>query len=137
MLKAASPGNYITRTEVNILNTPIRGEIYYADLDGIGSEQQGRRPVLILQDNSLNESSPTAIIVPITSVIKHPFMHSHVILDKSCPLRERSMVLCEQIRVIDRQRLDYFVGRLGQVEMQGIERAVCYSLGLGRERGAP
>jgi mRNA interferase MazF len=109
------------------LETILRGEIWIADLDGIGSEQQSRRPVLILQNDLLNETSPTAIIAPITSQIKHPFMHSHVILDKSCPLRERSMVLCEQIRMIDRRRLDYFVGRLGQVEMQGVEQAVRYT----------
>jgi len=83
-----------------------RGDIYYAALDNaIGSEQAGQRPVLILQCDQLNQKSPTSIIAPITSIIKHPFMQSHCILPLNRPLRERSMVLTEQVRVVDRQRL--------------------------------
>jgi len=108
-----------------------RGEIYYAALDGaIGSEQAGDRPVLILQTNLLNQKSPTTIIVPITSIIKHPFMQSHYILPPNCPLRERSMVLTEQVRAVDRQRLGAYVGRLNAKELRNVEQALCFSLGL-------
>lgn len=48
-----------------------RGDIYSADLSpGIGSEQSGSRPVLILQNNVGNCFSPTIIIAAITSVSK-------------------------------------------------------------------
>jgi len=109
----------------------LRGEIYYADLDDtLGSEQAGQRPVLILQADSLNQNSPTTVVAPITSIIKYPFMQSHCILPINCPLRERSMVLTEQVRVIDRQRLGAYVGRLQTAVMRDVEQALCFSLGL-------
>ena len=45
-----------------------RGEIYYADLNPVvGSEQGGRRPVLILQNDIINKHSPVTIVAAITS----------------------------------------------------------------------
>ena len=109
----------------------LRGEIYYAALgDAIGSEQAGHRPVLIMQSDLLNQKSPTMIVVPITSIIKHPFLQSHYILPPNCPLRERSMVLTEQVRALDRKRLGAYVGRLNVNELRNVERALCFSLGL-------
>jgi len=110
-----------------------RGEIYYAALDdAIGSEQSGHRPVAIIQSDLLNQNSPTTIVVPITSIIKNPFMQSHCILPPHSPLCERSMALAEQIRTIDRQRLGAYIGRLQAKEMRDVEQALCYSLGLSR-----
>ena len=109
----------------------LRGEIYYAALDDtIGSEQAGHRPVLILQTDLLNQKSPTTIVVPITSIIKNPFMQSHCILPPHSPLRERSMVLTEQVRAIDRRRIGAYVGRLRTKDIRDVEQALCYSLGL-------
>ena len=109
----------------------LRGEIYSAALDDtLGSEQTGQRPVLILQCNLLNQNSPTAIVAPITSIIKHPFLQAHCILPVNHPLRERSMVLTEQVRAIDRQRLGAYIGRLQAKELRDAEQALCYSLGL-------
>jgi mRNA interferase MazF len=106
----------------------LRGDVYYAHLDGFGSEQFGQRPVLILQSDILNLNSPTAIIAPITSVIKRPFMRSHCILREHCPLPVRSMVLTEQIRVIDRRRLGYYVGSLRAEDLLDVEFALRFSL---------
>jgi len=109
----------------------LRGEIYYAALDDtLGSEQAGQRPVLILQCDSLNQNSPTVIVAPITSIIKYPFLQAHCILPINRPLPERSMVLTEQIRVIDRQRLSTYIGRLQAKVLRDVEQALCYSLGL-------
>ena len=48
--------------------TYLRGDMYYADLGrGIGSEQEGYRPVLILQNNTGNKYSPTVIVAAISS----------------------------------------------------------------------
>jgi len=108
-----------------------RGEIWYANLDdALGSEQQFRRPVLVLQNKRLNQSSPTVIVAPITAQIKHPFMRAHYILDERCPLREHSMVLTEQVRAIDKRRLENYIGRLLGKDMLAIGRALRYSLGL-------
>jgi len=108
-----------------------RGEIWYADLDdAMGSEQQFRRPVLILQNHKLNQTSPTTIVAPITAQLKHPFLRAHHILDERCPLYERSMVLAEQIRTVDKRRLQNCVGRLKGDDMLAVGQALRYSLGL-------
>ena len=108
-----------------------RGDIWYCELDdALGSEQQYRRPVLVLQADELNQTGPTTIVAPITSQIKHPFMQAHYILDEHCPLHERSMVLTEQTRAVDKQRLQNYVGRLKAKDMLAVEQALCFSLGL-------
>jgi mRNA interferase MazF len=108
-----------------------RGDIWYADLsDALGSEQQFRRPVLIVQRDGLNRASPTTIVVPITTQLKLPFMKAHHILNEDCPLYEESMVLAEQVRAIDRQRLDNYIGRLPYKDMEAVEQALRYSLEL-------
>ena len=49
-------------------HTYLRGDMYYADLGhGIGSEQEGYRPVVIIQNDVGNKHSPTVIIASITS----------------------------------------------------------------------
>ena len=49
-------------------HTYLRGDIYYADLGhGVGSEQEGCRPVVIIQNNVGNKYSPTVIVASITS----------------------------------------------------------------------
>jgi len=108
-----------------------RGDIHYCDLgDALGSEQQYRRPVLIIQNDDLNQTSPTTIIVPFTAQIKHPFLQAHYILDKHCPLHERSMLLAEQVRAVDKQRLQNYIGRLKDEDMLAVEQALRFSLGL-------
>jgi len=108
-----------------------RGEIYNAALGNtVGSEQGGLRPVLILQRSRLCRSSPTVIVAPITSHLKYPSMRAHHILDETCPLHERSMVLTEQIRAIDKRRLSSYIGRLQATDMLAVGQALRHSLGL-------
>jgi len=108
-----------------------RGEIYNAALGNtVGSEQGGLRPVLILQRSRLCRSSPTVIVVPITSHLKYPSMRAHHVLDEICPLHERSMVLTEQIRAIDKRRLGAYIGRLQASDMLAVGQALHFSLGL-------
>ena len=53
--------------ETHIIHLCFRGELYYADLGrGIGSDQEGCRPVVILQNDVGNTYSPTTIIAPIS-----------------------------------------------------------------------
>ena len=97
-----------------------RGDIYYADLRPvIGSEQGGIRPVLIIQNDMGNKHSPTTIVAPITSVVKRNHMPTHVTIDVDC-LDEISIVLLEQIRTIDKSRLDGYIGLLDKKEERDI-----------------
>lgn len=109
----------------------LRGDIYNADLGyNTGSEQNGLRPVLVIQNNTGNKFSPTIIVSPITSEIKKPEMPTHVVLGRRFGLSLNSMVLLEQIRVIARERLGRFIGRVDSDTISRINQGICASLGL-------
>lgn len=84
-----------------------RGDIYYADLRPVvGSEQGGVRPVLIIQNDAGNRHSPTVICAAITSRMNKAKLPTHVELSAAeCDITKDSVVLLEQIRTIDKQRL--------------------------------
>ena len=109
-----------------------RGEIYYADLSPVeGSEQGGIRPVLIVQNDIGNQYSPTTIILAITSQINKAKLPTHVELPKEKTGLERdSVILAEQVRTIDKSRLQHKVTVLSNEIMEKVNRAVEISLGL-------
>ena len=89
-------------------NKVKRGDLYLADLSfAVGSEQTGIRPVLIIQNNKGNKYSPTTIIVCLSSKIHSKAkIPTHYLLPELNGLKYPSMVLCEQIKVIDKDRFD-------------------------------
>ena len=97
-------------------------DIYYADLskNTVNSEQGGIRPVIVIQNDIGNKYSPTLIVLPITSEIKKENMPTHCILHKSIKngLKVDSMVLAEQIRVIDKIRILDYIGHLDNANEQ-------------------
>ncbi|MCI1633362.1 MAG: type II toxin-antitoxin system PemK/MazF family toxin [Liquorilactobacillus nagelii] len=109
-----------------------RGDIFFADLSPVvGSEQGGKRPVLIIQNNIGNRYSPTVIIAAITAQIQKPKMPTHVGLKaEKVGIERDSVVLLEQIRTIDKQRLQDKITHITNQKMQQIDQAVCVSLGL-------
>ena len=118
----------------NIMSTVKRGEIYYADLSpAIGSEQGGIRPVVIVQNDIGNYYSPTTIIAPITSRIK-TIMPTHVLIDNPC-LNKKSIILLEQIRIIDKSRLREYLGVLKEYELNEVDKAMEISLDVGSKKG--
>ena len=100
-----------------------RGEIYFAALgeDGIGSEQNGTRPVLIVQNNIGNKFSPTVIVVCITSKVLKTQIPTHV-------KWEESLILCEQIKTIDKTRLMDKLANLPPTMMEKVNRALRLSI---------
>jgi len=112
--------------------TYLRGEMYYADLGrGIGSEQEGYRPVLIIQNDVGNRYSPTVIVVSISSRIDGKSkLPTHYYINAEGGLREPSVVLLEQIRTIDKHRLGQRIGRLSEKHIAGINHALAISIGL-------
>ena len=108
-----------------------RGEIYYADLSPVvGSEQSGIRPVLIIQNDRDNNSSPTTIVAAITSSKTKAELPIHVTFTADC-LPYESTVLLEQIRTIDKTRLSECIGTLDIVTMKSVDRAIVSSFGIG------
>lgn len=109
-----------------------KGDVFYADLSPVvGSEQGGLRPVLVIQNNIGNRFSPTVIIAAITSKISKPRMQTHVAIKKSKDgLEKDSVVLLEQIRTIDKMRLQRKVTHLNRECMNRVNHALEISLGL-------
>ena len=111
-----------------------RGDIYYAALDpAIGSEQGGIRPVLIIQNNKGNTHSPTVIVAAITSKAK-PKLPTHLSLEGVPNLHPKSIVLLEQVRTIDKCRLQRFVATIDRETMREIGATLARSLDIRRAR---
>ena len=112
-----------------------RGEIYFANLgdstQNLHSEQEGFRPVLILQNDVGNKYSPTVIVACLTSKIYKNKIPTHVFLSANdYNLNCDSLVLCEQIKTIDKIRLKHKMATISNNDQQRVDRAVKLSLGL-------
>ncbi len=109
-----------------------RGDIYYADLSPVvGSEQGGLRPVLIIQNDVGNKYSPTVIAAAITSKMAKSKLPTHIDLyANEVGLSKDSVVLLEQIRTLDKQRLKEKMGHLDDQFMNEINNAIAVSFGL-------
>ena len=82
-----------------------RGDIFYADLDPIiGSEQDGVRPVVVVQNNVGNRYSPTVVVLPVSSAKKN-YLPTHIHVCGLKMLPKDSVVLAEQIRTMKRNSL--------------------------------
>ena len=107
-----------------------RGEVYYADLSpGVGSEQDGFRPVVIVQNNLGNRHSSTTIAVAITSRKTKSNIPTHVVIEPTDAMVQ-SIILTEQIRTIDKSRLGRYLCTLTEEQMKKVDQALHISLDL-------
>lgn len=106
-----------------------RGDIYYANLYPIiGCEQDGIRPVVVIQNEMANEYSPVVLIAPLTSrVDSKPKLGTHVYVDKNGKITHNSIILMEQIRVLDKSRLGSYICTLNKEKLQEIDKALICS----------
>ncbi len=109
-----------------------RGDVFFADLSPVvGSEQGGVRPVLVIQNDIGNRFSPTVIVAAITAQIQKAKLPTHVEIEaKKHGLERDSVVLLEQIRTIDKQRLTDKITHLDEEMMRRVDEALQISLGL-------
>ena len=109
-----------------------RGDIYYAELNPvIGSEQGGTRPVLIISNDIGNKHSPTVIIAAITSrVHTKAKLPTHTAVSNYEGLDKDSVILLEQIRTIDKQRLKQYMGMMPDNIMARVDKALAISVAL-------
>jgi len=109
-----------------------RGDVFFADLSPVvGSEQGGIRPVLIVQNDIGNRFSPTVIVAAITAQIQKAKLPTHVEIDaKTYGFDRNSVILLEQIRTIDKQRLTDKITYLDDELMSKVNEAMQISLGL-------
>ena len=108
---------------------------YYAELNPvIGSEQGGTRPVLIISNDIGNKHSPTVIIAPITSrVHTKAKLPTHTLIKDFDGLDKNSIILFEQIRTIDKQRLREYLGTLDRRFIHCADKALAISIGLAKK----
>jgi mRNA interferase MazF len=102
-------------------NIPRIGDVYVMQFDGVGSEQGGRRPGVVFQNNIGNAKSPNIIALPLTSVGKKPAQPTHVkISADDTGLKMDSMVLCENPERMSKEKIGSFICRLPDEYMKKI-----------------
>ena len=103
-----------------------KGDIYYANLDPIiGSEQNGTRPVVVVQNNLGNKYSPTVLIAPLTSKSKKKnYLPTHIEIKSNEKITHDSLILLEQVRVLDKTRLISFLCSLNEEEINLVNKSL-------------
>lgn len=110
-------------------NPVIRGEVYLAELpSGSGSEQVGKRPVVVLSNNTNNAHSNIINVAAITS--KNKPLPVHVYVGRSCGLKTESTVMLEQTMVVDKARLIHKIGCFSDYIMSDINKALMTQFAL-------
>jgi len=111
----------------------LRGEVYQANLNpSTGSEQGGTRPVVIVSRDALNANAPIVIVAPLTSrENKRRLYPTHVELEAGDDgISKDSVVLCEQVRAISKERLTKRIGQVSGAKMQLVGVALRIAMDL-------
>jgi mRNA interferase MazF len=111
---------------------PQRGDIFLVSFDPtVGAEIQKTRPALVIQNDIGNQYSPITIVAAITSKFDLPPYPTEVVMEpKDSGLSQRSAVVLNQIRSVDRQRLIKRIGKASPEVIHRVDRAIQISLGL-------
>lgn len=118
------------------MNNILKWNIYRANLDPVvGSEQGKSRPVLVISENDINDLLNCVNILPISSKQFNRFIYPNEVLLPigTSGLPNQSVVLCHQIRTIDKSRLTVSYGELNNPFLQiAIFDALCFQLGISK-----
>ena len=109
-----------------------QGDVFWADLKhSKGSEPKDKRPVVIVQRDSINRSKfQTVLVVPLTRQTKHANIPGNVLLQKAdANLPRKSLARCTHVMVIDKSRLSEKTGTLTKKKMQDIMNHIIWVLG--------
>jgi mRNA interferase MazF len=116
--------------------TVKRWSIYRANLDPtIGSEQGKSRPVLVISEDSINNLLNIVNVIPITSRKEGRKIYPNEVLiaANNYGISNESIILCHQIRTLDKQRLSYLYGEIESKRMQeDVMNALCFQLGIDK-----
>lgn len=108
-----------------------RGEIWIATLNPTqGSEQSGIRPVIIFQENTISQFTTTIITIPLTTNLRRSSLPSCLLIrHDEGGLKQDSVALCHQLRVLDKTRLCQKLGKLSPDIINHLENIVLFTLG--------
>ena len=100
----------------------LYGDVWFGELDPtVGHEQAGERPLLVLSLNSFNRSPAGLVVVlPITTRLRRIPWHVFVSPPEG-GLTRPSAILCEALRSVSQQRLQYRIGTAGAATMQAVQ----------------
>ncbi|MGI8618810.1 MAG: type II toxin-antitoxin system PemK/MazF family toxin [Gemmatimonadaceae bacterium] len=107
----------------------LRGDIRWAELNPArGSEQAGRRPVLVLSDDVFNARSGTVIAVALTS--QEPRPRFPLTLESTAAgLSKRSWIKISQIRTLAVDRLGKRLARASDDEIARVVEGLTEIIG--------
>jgi mRNA interferase MazF len=109
-----------------------RGEIYLVNWNpGRGSEQTGRRPALVIQNDVGNTYSPTTIVAACTTAAVKAYPFIVPVRAEESGLDRDSSINLAQIMTVDKRRLETRLGRLSGEKMLEVDDALKLSLGMG------
>lgn len=125
------------------INKVARGEVYIANLGKprrYSSEQAGIRPVVIVQNDNGNTASPTTIVLPLTTSNSHDYLPVHMNIEMddyfykcvNTLKAQKSCVMAEQFKTIDKSKLIRKAGKLSNETMKQLDDVMCLSLGITR-----
>ena len=103
-----------------------RGEVYWADLvPRSGSEQQGRRSVIVISHDAFNQTQGwrSIIVVPLsTSAAQAGRGRSAVLLPQgTAGVGKDGVALCHQVTTLDRSKLNQRIGELNSMELRQVQ----------------
>lgn len=109
-----------------------QGDVFWANLSPAkGSDPGQRRPVVIVQRDSINRSSfQTLLVVPLTKQTKHANIPGNILLQKGmADLPTASLARCTHIMVIDKGRIAEKIGTLPKKKTHEIINHIIWVLG--------
>lgn len=115
------------------MNTIKRGDVFFClgSPDAVGSEERKTRPVVVVQNDAGNASSPTVIVANMTTNTARRLYPMQ--FDILLPGRALSRVQCEQIRTVDKCRLRDKVYSLNEDELRKLDDCLAVSFGMARQ----
>lgn len=113
------------------MRPPKRGEVWLADLaPTCGHEQSGQRPVLVLSEDLFNQGlAGLVVVLPLTSTDRGVPLHV-LIKPPEGGLKQPSVILCDAIRSIAKERLLKPWGVVSSATLEQVEDRLRILLGL-------
>lgn len=102
--------------------------------EGIGSEQKGTRPVLVVSNEEFNQALTNVTVLPLTSTKRHLYPAEVLLPQKKAGQPMESIVMAHQVRTISKRRLGRIHGYLSDPELQRkVVEAIKDHFDIGRE----
>ncbi|MGH9442352.1 MAG: type II toxin-antitoxin system PemK/MazF family toxin [Thermoanaerobaculia bacterium] len=112
-----------------------RGDVYWADLEPrSGSEQRGRRPVLVVSHDAFNETPGwmSVIVVPLSTSPSQAGRGPTAVPVPAgaAALKKGGVALCHQVTTLDRAKLTEKIGALSDPVLEAVSAGLAAALSL-------